>query len=565
MGVNGAQFGSNLFYIPGSYSKRKFIANEGGGVSAGNIAVLGFSDLGEPQALLVFSDSDEAKIELKSGNLVDGIRATFKPGSDLTPQEVGAVRVNPGTQSSRFLKKSAVNRFKALSYSWGVPMNQIRLKFSAGTVAGTHKLETEFQGVTNEQDDIEKKSLDIQYTGAGSAGVMTIDATSLATTITAGPGGEELTLLLADYPTISELQQVINNNPAYTATLLADEATDPSGVIDAVTAIDIHTAPYVIKSDYQAVFDALKLDSFLGEITKEGIIRDLPDVDAEFIYLSGGTSGTLTTQNFADALAVLEEEDIQLVGTTSEDAAVHQLIKDHCVKMSAIDGRKERQYYVGGALNETDDQVVARAKVLNSSLGALCSPGYTGFDENGDERFYSSAYYACQQLGMVSSLPLNTPTTSKAPNIISWEKTYNRTAQKKLIRGGVLCGAKNQDGGFITVRSVSTFQGSILQQNEMSIMRETLYQDADLRRRTEKALVGTPNVGNDQLATVDTVFERTIKDWKGLEIIVPDGINLYTGYTRKINGDAILISYNTNNTSPTNFVFTTHNISVLRQ
>ena len=96
-------------------------------------------------------------------------------------------------------------------------------------------------------------------------------------------------------------------------------------------------------------------------------------------------------------------------------------------------------------------------------------------------------------------------------------------------------------------------------------MRETLYQDGDLRTRMERALIGTPNLGNTQLAAVDSIFERTIQDWFALGIIVANGGVLYDGYTRNIVGDQIVIEYNTWNTAPTNFVFITHNISVLTQ
>ena len=166
---------------------------------------------------------------------------------------------------------------------------------------------------------------------------------------------------------------------------------------------------------------------------------------------------------------------------------------------------------------------------------------------------------------MISALAINNPTTSKTVNILEWEVLYKRSDLKSLIKGGVLAGGKDSDGQYITIRSLTTFQAAVLQQNEASIMRETLYQAADLRKRLDRALTGTPNVGNDQLATVDSVFERTINDWFGLGIIVANGTQKYSGYTRRIVGDQIVIEYNTWNTAPTNFVFITHNISVLSQ
>ena len=394
---------------------------------------------------------------------------------------------------------------------------------------------------------------------------MTINETTLSTTITGGPGDEQLTLLLADYPTISELVAVINNHAAYSASVLTDTATQKSVELDAVTAVDIRTVAYSAKSDYQVVYEALVADSLIDSVVKEGVIRTLPDYDADYVYLAGGTTGAYTTTEFTASLLILEEEDLQLIATVSEEAAVHALIKNHCVDMNSVEGRKERQFYVGGATGEDEDAVKVRASALNSAFGSLCSPGYYQYNDLGVETLYSSAYLACKQVGMVSALALNNPTTSKTMNILRWEKIYGRTSKVNLIKGGVLIGAKDDDGIYITVRSLTTYQGASLQQNEASIMRESLYQDADLRTRIGRALTGTPNLGNTQLATVDSVFERTIKDWHGMGIIVPNGSVLYSGYTRSIVGDQIVLEYNTWNTAPTNFIFITHNISVLVQ
>lgn len=569
MGVKPATFSSagliSQHYIPGAYSRRNFIANEGGGVSSGNGVILGYSELGEPKKLIVFGSANDARAELGSGEGLEGVIQAFSPGEDITPQQIGFMRVNPGTQSARTLLKTAADVFGMKSYSYGVPMNQVRIKFSVGTDSGTHKLEAEFKGATEETDNIERDSLSIQYTGAGTVALMTIDATTLNTTITGGPGGEDLAITLADYPTISELVEYINNQSAYSAAVITDTATQKSIEIDAITGQDILTNSYTIKSDYQAVYEALQGNSFLTDITKEGTIRSIPDYDADFVYLTGAISGTYTTSDFTNALAELEEEDIQLISTVSTESSVHALIKNHCVDMSSVTGRRERQFIVGGALNEDEAAVKIRSQQLNSSLGALCTPGYYQFDDAGDETLFAPSYYACKQLGMFSALALNNPTTYKTANILKWEKTYKPTSQINLIKSGVLVGAKDQDGIYITIRSLNTYQGDELQQNEFSIMRESLYQDRDLRRRIEKALTGTPNLGNDQLATVDSIFERTILDWKALGIIIPNGSVLYSGYTRSIVGDQIVVEYNTWNTAPTNFVFITHNISVLVQ
>lgn len=561
MGASPANFGGQQFYVPGAYSQRNFVSNEGGGVSVGNICILGYSELGEPQKLLVFDTADDARSELGSGEGLDGVLQAFEPGNDLVPQQVGFMRVNPGTQSARDFKLGAVSVFNAKSYSYGVPMNQVKAKLSEGTIPGTFKLETEYKGSTTSVDNIEKQSLSIQYVGSGSACLMTIDETKLTTVVTGGAPEDTLDITLSDLPSISELVEFINNNPAYDATILADNILDKSIEIDFATAQDIRTSSFDIKSDYQAIYEELNTSTYLTDVTKSGVIRTVPDVDADFVYLNGASSGTYTTQDFTDTLEEAEEEDIQLMSTTSTEASVHQLIKNHCVSMSSIQGRRERQFYVGGALNESPDQAIARAKALNSALGSLCYPGYKQF-KDGEEYMYSPAFYACKQVGLISALPVNTPTTSKSPNILEWERTLKSGEIKNLIIGGVLCGGKDQKGNYITVRGVTTTSSSLIQEVQAEVQRETLVQDADLRLRIENAIVGTPGIGGSQLTRVDTVFARAISDWLNEGTIVAVDGKTSKGYTRSLSGDTIRISYGTWNTVGTNFVFITHNVLV---
>lgn len=571
MGVGGAVFTSagqrSVHYRPGAYSRRNFIPNAGGGVSSGNVCIFGPCETGEPMKLLVFGSANDARAELTAGEGLDGVIQAFDPGNDLIPQQIGFMRVNDGDQASRVLQNTGSDIFNVLSFSWGSQMNQVKLKFSAGTTSGTRKIETEYQGVSYSKDNIQKESLQIQYIGAGSAAVMTIDGTHLATTVTGGPGGEDLNLTFASFPNISAMVAAINSNTAYAASVITGVPTDLCSELDAVTSQDILSAVYTAKSDVAAVLKELNNADFLGICTYIGTSRVLPDNDADFVYLSGGSYGSYTTTEWTAALLEAEEEDIQLISTPSTELAVHVLIKNHCVKMNGVEGKKERQFYVGGPTGESIATIISNALTLNSSFGSLCSPGYYQYNDSGVSVLWAPSYFACKQVGMLSALALNNPTTWKTMNVLSWENTYKTTEQDQLIQGGVLIGGKKPNGVLITIRSVTTYQDDSLPQNEASIMRETLYQDRDLRSALENALIGTPLLGNSQLAIVDSIFSQKISQWQQEGIIVPgpDGTSLYSGYTKRIDGDQISIEYNTWNTSPNNFVFITHNVDVLRQ
>jgi hypothetical protein len=569
MGVNPAIFTSagqrSEHYIPGGYSRRNYIPNAGGGVSAGNVCILGESRAGEPHKLLVFSSANDARATLESGTGLEGVLKAFNPGGGLVPQQIGFMRVNKGTQSGRTLTKTGADVFSVKSFSYGVPMNQVKMKLEAGTISGSHKRTTEYKGSQFIQDNVERKSFSIQYTGAGSAAVMSISTTALSTTVTGGPGGENLSITLADYPTVSELVQYIEDHSAYTATVLTNDSTESTALFDLVTAQDIDTAAYTVKSDLQAIIEAFESSVLLEDVTLISATRIIPDNDTDWVYLTGATDGAYTTTEWGEALDNLLEEDIQLVATPVTTEAIHVLIKNHCDTANGVEGKAERQFYVGGAWGEDVSAVSARAAVLNSEYGSLCSPGFYDYNDAGVKTAYAASYYACKQVGALSALNLNNPTTWKTISHLGWEKDYKKSELNTLIQAGVLCGGKKPDGSLITVRSITTYQGSLLQKNEASMMRESLYMNRDLRTAVETALTGTPLLGETQLAAVDAIFYRKINEWfkAGLIVKGEDQANLFWGYTRRIVGDQIQVEYNTYDTAPTNFTFITSNHNVL--
>ncbi len=106
--------------------------------------------------------------------------------------------------------------------------------------------------------DIIAEALKIQYTGSGSSAVVDISGTTLTTTITGGPGGENLNLTFTNFPTIKELVDEINTNHGsiYTASLstIGGYGLISSVELQTVTAQDIKgvdfeaTGPSVIIS-----------------------------------------------------------------------------------------------------------------------------------------------------------------------------------------------------------------------------------------------------------------------------------------------------------------------------
>jgi hypothetical protein len=131
-------------------------------------------------------------------------------------------------------------------------------------------------------------ALVIQYVGAGSAATMTIAGHTLTTTITGGPGGENLSIDLtnASYDTLSELVSYIDGLAAYTTTLGTGPFTmgaSLSAELGRTYAVDIRTAAHTAN---------LWSAAFFVEGTQAGYIRCRDCTAVGNNPTSGGPSAT---------------------------------------------------------------------------------------------------------------------------------------------------------------------------------------------------------------------------------------------------------------------------------
>lgn len=569
MGVNPVAFESggqrSEHVIPGAYSRTTFVEGFGGGLAAGNAVILGVSAGGEPNKLMVFSSSGQAAETLRGGSLLEAVRHAFNPGPDHTPQRIAAWRINPGTQATRELQSGAETMIDVTSWDWGVHTNQLKLKIENGTSSGK-KISVQFQSQDpSVRDNVEREVFSIQYTGAGTAAVLNITKTGLATTVTGGPGGEDLDIMFESFDTVESLVSYLNDQAAYSASILVADPQMPSSELDSVSSQDIESASYTAKADLQAIIDALNGISWIGEATYDdaATTRTVPDNDADYVYFTGAVHGATSPSEWEAALALLEHENVQIVGADTHTEAIHVLIADHCKRMNGVEGKKERMFLLGGQLGETVAQATARAAVLNTENGSLAYPGITTYDVagSGKVRTYGPVAYAAKLIGMESSVAINEPLTNKTVGVLAWEKKMTKPEIESLIKGGVMAGGISDDGRFVTMRALTTFQGAMLQKNERSMMREALYMARDLRTAIQGG-VGRPGVSGSS-GDVESTFWAKVAEWFNLGLIVKgDQPNLAWGLVVDEVGDAIYVRYHTYLTAPRNFFFLNPNQNV---
>lgn len=566
MGVRPATFQSggqaSQHYIPGGYSRLDFVKSTGGLVSINNVVIFGDCRGGQPNVIQWFTGAAEAEKVLRSGPLLDALRMAFRPGGDLVPQKIGAWRVNPGTKSSRQHLKGANPMITVSSWDWGLHANQIRSKLEAGSVQGK-KLTISFTGQPDQVfDNIYRASIQLQYIGAGSACSMSISKTSLTSTVTGGPGGENLNLDFASFPTLQDLVSYINNGVAYTATVLDTVPTRASAELDYVNAQDIKTSAYTAVSNLQAIIDTYGLTAWATAVYySSAVTREVPDNDSTPKYFTSGADGAYTASEWGASLTLAEQEDIQFIGASTDSNSIHALISAHCASMNSVTGKNERQFIVGGAAGETVAQAVSRAAALATSYGALAYPGFTHYDFTDPNKTttYSPVYFAAKLLGMVSALALPEPMTSKDVDVLGWEKVLSTSEQESLIKGGVIGGYTNRAGRRVVLRSVNTYGGTDLLRCEFSTMREALFIARDLRTALEESFIGkamSPTV----IGMVDGVVIGKLSQYADLGMFT--GRPPYWGYKKTIVGDQIQVEFDCYLTPPTNFIFITSHMHV---
>lgn len=543
--------------IPGAYSRIDSVKGVGSLVSANNVVIMGQSTGGQPNTLLQFNSISEAVNSLKGGALMEAVRLAFNPGNDLNPQRVYAVRVNTATQSTYTMEDGSANdMIKIDSKDYGLSQNQITLALAAGTVTGK-KVTVGYKTDTETFDDIEQQSLTVTHASA----TVTIENNSTTTEMTLSVG--TITVDFATYPTIGDVAAYINQQTGYTATVVAGQENALSTELDGVTALTA-VGGADLESSMQAIIDTINGGS--NYITAEAInaTNDIA-IPAIFttLYMTGGTAGTYSATEWTAALLTLESENVQFISTPDATAAVHAPIKTHCELMSAVSGRKERQFLVGGEWADTVATAVSASGVLNSKSGMYVYNGFTQRDVNAVVQNYPASYTACLLAGMCGAAAINAPLTFKTLNVIALENKLSNTSLESLIDNGVAPANYNSAQIPHVVRQVNTYQSDDLLYNEFSMVKEAYYVGRDLRAYLEDRFVGKP--GNVLTGgVIKGAVEAKLIQYTDLGIFTKDSAGIsYWNIVISISGDTVTVDYDAYLTAPVNFIFITNHFSTV--
>ncbi len=252
---------------------------------------------------------------------------------------------------------------------------------------------------------------------SGTTGTLTVNATHLTTTVTGGTG-TSLSLVLADFTTISQIAAFINAQPGYSATASASATSLPPSALDQVTALGIVSTsgaqPGRIKDSLYIFEKQMQNSTVVGFIPTA--VAGLP-VPGSLVYLSGGTLGPTLAIDIVNAIAQMAGIQVNIIvplfsqnatadilagntdpASTYTIAAIDELLKSHCIQYSTPTLKRNRMAIL--SCNDTYVNCKAQAQSLATYRCSLTCQQVTQVNSQGVNQLFLPWYAACIAAGM---------------------------------------------------------------------------------------------------------------------------------------------------------------------
>jgi len=252
----------------------------------------------------------------------------------------------------------------------------------------------------------------------GTSGTLTINATTLTTTVTGGTGSN-LSITLSQYTTISQLAAFINSQPGYSASAAPSANSLPTSALDHVTAIGIasteaDTQPGRIKDSAYTFQQQMNTSTALGFTPTA--TAGLPQ-PGSITYLSGGALGPTLAIDIVNCIAQMAGIQVNIIvplfsqdaskditagntdpGSTYTINAINELLKSHCIQYSTPALKRNRMAIC--SYNDTYANCKAQAQSLATYRCTLTFQQITQVNSQGVNTLFLPWYGACIAAGM---------------------------------------------------------------------------------------------------------------------------------------------------------------------
>jgi hypothetical protein len=262
----------------------------------------------------------------------------------------------------------------------------------------------------------------------------------------------------------------------------------------------------------------------------ENGFTELPDdTNGPKPFEAGANGEAATVTDYRDALALLENELVNIVVLAGQDASNSEMVSallGHINTTAEI--RRERIAVLGS--NGTDDLSAIAGHSLNSERVIFTAPGI----QVAPQVKLPGAYTAAAVAGLLSSLPVQSSPTNKPLNIPGVSKAFSSSQLEKLVMQRVLAVEKRD--GYRIVKGITTSTN-------------TAWHQITTRRIVDYALYGVrsacnPYIGklnNDRVrgalkATIDAFLTRMVES----EALVGYELEVTATRAQQIAGECIV-------------------------
>jgi hypothetical protein len=368
---------------------------------------------------------------------------------------------------------------------------------------------------------------------------------SVALTIAAGvitlTGGVNLTIDSNEAPDLRAAIALLDQVEGLSATLI-----EPSLIT--LAELDYSTTTITTGANGDISAPGLALARALSASRLVSVAQDTTSaagtLSAGTETATGGAQGSAL--GWADALAAIEAQSVQLVCLFTTDGAAQSLLAGH-LTAAALAGY-ERQAF--SAVPSTSSLSAARtaAAAINSPGVALAAQSVSLYNPRGRLASLDARYTALMLAGMKAGSDIGEPLTRKRPAILSTSQIWDTHADiEAALRAGLCVITRDQVGPRVE-RSLTTW----LEDNnpvytEVSAYESVLFSVRDLRAALADQ-IGRPTKASQMSLIESRVNAR-------LAAQVKDGrIKAYQGVTLEDMGDQVAISYQVAPVEPLNFI-----------
>ena len=251
----------------------------------------------------------------------------------------------------------------------------------------------------------------------GTTGSLTINATTLTTTVTGGTGSN-LSIVLSQYTTVGQLAAFINAQPGYSASAAAAATSIPTSSLDQVTAIGIASpsgAQVGRIKDSAYVFQKQMVNSTVFGFIPTAT-AGLP-APAALAYLAGGKLGPTKAIDIVNAIAQMAGIQVNIIvplfsqdaskditagntdpASTYTIAAIDELLKSHCIQYSTPTLKHNRMAIL--SCMDTYANCKAQAQSLAAYRCSLTCQQVTQVNSAGVNQLFQPWYASCLAAGM---------------------------------------------------------------------------------------------------------------------------------------------------------------------